>query len=52
MANKLNIDDYNLDFTDSRIYVDFCLWLNVNPNGGIFVYNDFKVEVTPKAKQA
>lgn len=46
MANKININDYNLDFESARIYVAFILWLTRHPNGGKFTYGNYSLEIT------
>lgn len=48
MTNKININEYDFTLLAARGYFDFIIWLNANPNGGIFQYNSFKVIVTKK----
>jgi hypothetical protein len=48
MPTKINLSDYNLTKAEAQAYVEFGLWLQQHPKGGVFQYHDFKVTVTKK----
>jgi hypothetical protein len=42
---------YELNFMDRAIMAAFEQWIKANPQGGTFIYHDFRVIVTPKASK-
>jgi hypothetical protein len=48
MSNKMRIADYNFTRLDAEAYFAFTIWINTNPNGGVFVWKDIRLEISKK----
>lgn len=47
MPNKINTSDYNFTRLDAEAFFSFTIWINAHPQGGIFIYKDYRIEVKP-----